>query len=261
MYRHKRLFYLNSANRASGIDACNMTLQIDIPTHEVFTHAVIVEANIPKSYYLIQAGYNFFTLEEMGENLLITIPPGNYSATSFRTVVSTLMTAASATAGHNWTYTISYPTGATVPNTGKFTYSVTGNGANQPSIVTTTNVFEQLGFAANSTNTFVASTLTSTNVVKFVAEDSLYLHSDLISGGGDDVLQEIYTSGIPDFAIISYKSPDLSALSKPLQPQKGNVYRFSLTDENNRTMNLNGLNWTATLLVYSETRPLSLTLE
>ena len=100
--------------------------------------------------------------------------------------------------------------------------------------------------------------MTSTNVVRFQAEDALYLHSNMIGAGIDDVLQEIYTAGSPDFSIINYKCLDWQVMAKPITAMKGNVYRFSLTNESNRVMNLNGLNWVATIMVFSEFRPLTL---
>jgi hypothetical protein len=243
MIKHRRLVYLNTANRASGVDASNFQIQVPISSHETFTHVCLVEASIPKSYYLIQAGFNTFTLMELGQPITITLVPGNYTATCFRTCVANAMTAGST---HGWTYTVTAP-GATDPNTGKFTYTVANN-TGQPSIVCTTNVYEQLGFNANSTNTFVGNTLVSSNVVRFISEDALYIHSDIVTGEGDDVLQEVYTAGVPDNGLINYKCLDWQIMSKPTVAKKGNVFRFALTDENARVMNLNGLDWNMTLM-------------
>jgi hypothetical protein len=151
MISHRRLFYLSSANRGSGTDASNYTIDLpNFPTGEKFTHVCLLEANIPKSYYMVQAGFNTFTLIENGIPAVVTIPPANYSATCLRTCVGEALTAASL---NGWVYTITAPT-PTQPATGKFTFIVTGS-TSQPSIVCTTNLYEALGFAANSVNTFV----------------------------------------------------------------------------------------------------------
>ena len=246
MIQHRRLFYLNSADRASGVDASNFTIQLpNFPVGESFSHVCLLEANIPKSYYMVQAGFNTFTLVELGQNITITLVPANYSATCFRACVTNMLNAAST---HGWTYAITWPS-PTEPATGKFTYTVTGNAGSQPSIVCTTNLHEALGFNANSSNAFAANTLVSTNVVKLQAEDALYLHSDIVTAVGNDVLQQLYTNGIPDFGMINYKCMDWQTTSKPMSTSTTNIFRFSLTDENNRVMNLNGLNFVMTLMV------------
>ena len=121
--------------------------------------------------------------------------------------------ALTAASGNGWVYAVTSPS-STQPATGKFTYTVTGNGGLQPSIVTTTNVFEQLGFAANSTNVFGGGTLVSSNVVKLQSEDALYIHSDIVTEVGDDVLQEVYTSGVPDFGVVNYRCSDWQVMAK-----------------------------------------------
>src|SRR5574338_141074 len=103
--KHRRLFYINTADKISGTDASNFQIQIPIPPHETFTHVCVLEANIPKSYYLVQSGFNTFTLRENGVNSTITIPAGNYSLSSFATVLATQL---NATTSQGWTYTVSY---------------------------------------------------------------------------------------------------------------------------------------------------------
>lgn len=246
MIKNSRRIFLNSADRASG-DSSNFSITVNMPPHETFTHVCLLEASIPKSYYLVQAGYNTFTLVELGVNSTVTITPACYSATKFVTTLSAALTAAST---HGWTYTMSFDS-----TTGKYTYTVANN-TGQPSFVTTTNVYEQLGFDANSTHTFVGNTLTSANVVKMQAEDALYIHSDICVGNGNDILQEVYTGGVPDFSMISYKCMDWQVMSLPISTNGSTSFRFAITDEFNRVMNLNGQNWVMTLLVFTRVEPL-----
>jgi hypothetical protein len=253
--KHRKLFYINSRNRTDGADASSCSIVLEIPPHEVFTHVCVIAANIPKSYYLVQAGYNTFTLVEDGTNIVVTIPAGNYNVISFRTSIATFLTAST----HGWVYTCTYPPSSGV-QTGKFTFSVAGNAGLQPSFIFTTNVYERFGFSANTTQVFVADSLTSTNVVKFQLEDALYLHSDLITDAGSDILQELYTSGTSDFGIVAYRSNEYQVHSKPIAHGTSNVYRFTITDEDDRVMNLNGLDWVATIMVYCENKPLTISM-
>jgi hypothetical protein len=255
MIKSRRVFYLNSANRLSGDDASDCLLEVKIPPHEKFTHVCVVEASIPKSYHLVQAGFNTFNIVEIGVSRTITLTPACYSATAFATEMKTRLNTG-APAG--WIYNMTMPTG-TLPNTAKWTYTVTGNDGSQPSIITSTNVYEQLGFNANTTNTFAGNILISRNVMKLQSEDALYIHSDIVTEGVDDILQEIYTSGIPDMGIIKYTCPDWQMMAKPITGSQGNSYRFTLTDENARPMNLNGLNWVMSLMVLTVEKPILLT--
>lgn len=64
MIRTRRVFYLNSAKRLAGEDASNCLMEVKIPTNETFTHVCVVDASIPKSYHMVQAGFNTFTVRE-----------------------------------------------------------------------------------------------------------------------------------------------------------------------------------------------------
>lgn len=250
----KKTFYIDSNNRVTGTSS-DFTVTLNIEPGDEFTHAVVLQAMIPKSYYLIQSGSNTFTVQEVVSRT-ITIPPGNYNRRSLQSVLVNLL---NATAPVGWVYAISYPNTASSADTGKFTYTVTGNSL-QPSFVFTTGLHEQLGFNRNSTNTFVADTLTSVNVIKLVREDALYLHSDIVQNKeGNNILQCIFASSDnPPNSNVTYRAIDVEANSKPMVTSTGNVYRFYLTDENDQAIDLNGLNFIISLMLYKQSRLSSL---
>lgn len=241
----KRIFYIDSHKRLSG-EHNNFSYLIQLPPNNDYTHCCLLSAVIPKSYYLVQSGYNTFTLRENGVNTIITVPVGNYSATSFRTVVQSLL---NSNTTQGWTYSITYPTISSNANTGKYTYTCVGG---NPSFIFTDGLYEQFGFEPNSTNTFVGNTLTSRDVIKMQVEDTLYLHSDISSNGKDDILNEIFINNSPDYSSIKYQCPDVEAYSKELQTNSSNTYSFWLTNEDNIMMDLNGLNIVLTLMVYKK---------
>lgn len=243
-----RIFYIDSHNRVSGSDE-DFLHPVELPPHEEFDRVVVLSAVIPRSYYLIQSPYNTFTLRENGTDTTITITEGNYSYSMFKTYLGNLLTSSSS---QGWTYTITTPS-TTQPQTGKYTFTVSGNGGLQPSFIfpSTSKVYEQLGFDSSSTNAFTANTLISSNVVRFILEDTLYIHSDLVTGNQTNVLQEIFTAGSTDFSSIKFQNFTPIEYSKKLSTKENNTYRFTLTDEDNRIINLNGLNIVLTLLIYS----------
>jgi hypothetical protein len=243
------IFYINSDNRASG-SSNDFLYQMQVPLQGKYDNVCVLQMSIPKSYYIVQSG-EYFTLNENVSNVNITLPVGNYTRKCFSTVVQGLLNTSSP---HAYTYAITYPTSATAADTGLFTFTVTGNGAIQPRFIflTTNDLNTHMGFATGSTNTFVANSLVSTQVINMQAENCLYLHSDICTNGDDDVLQEVFSNGTSDFAAITFQQQCIDGYSKQITNNSNNVYRFNLTDENNIPINLNGQNFNFTLLMYKK---------
>lgn len=250
LIQEKQIFYINSENRVSGTYS-DFKHTLDIAPNTNFDTAVILNMSIPKSYYLVQNNYNTFTLDEINLTATITVPAGNYTRTSFKTTLQNLLTSNSP---NGWSYTVSFPPSTSV-DTGKYTYSVSGNGGVQPKFILDTNsatLFGPMGFDSHSTNVFNADTLISTNVINLQAETALFLHSDLIGNNKDDILQEVYGVDDLNFSNIVYSCTELEAYSKPLASKAGNIARFYITNENNVLMDLNGQNVVFTLMLYKK---------
>lgn len=63
-------FLIDSSKRISG-STSDFTYQLNIPKNKQYDYVCVLQAIIPKSYYLIQAGLNTFTLQENGVNTTI----------------------------------------------------------------------------------------------------------------------------------------------------------------------------------------------
>lgn len=236
--RFSRIEVINSSDRISGT---HENFQISLPRgiDENYTHMMILQCNIPVSYYLIQTGRNTFTLQEGLSSVVITVPEGNYKNTEFKTMVQGLLNSNSP---NGWVYTLSF-----VKRLGKFTVNVTGNGIIQPSLIFTDGIYEQFGFEPNSTNTFVGDSITSSNFINFNPETTLYLTCDLVEGNGQ-LLQEIFTTQVEPGGVIQYSNGDLLTTRKIIE-QKGSLsFGITLTNERSEIMNLNGRNMVLTLL-------------
>lgn len=242
---NKKIFYINSANRESGTDS-DFAFKLNIDQNSRFNKCVILQALIPKSYYLIQSGQNTFTIQHDASTYTITIPEGNYSRSTFQSQLTTQLNAAS-----SFVYSISYPS-STASQTGKYTFNVSGNGGVQPQIIFTSSIYECMGFTANSTNVFVGDTLTSINIIKLQAEDAIFIHSDLCQNADDNVLQEIYASENSNFTNITFKQDNVESYAKTITSIQNNVYRFYITNESGYQLSLNGLNCNITLMLYQE---------
>ena len=85
---------MNSRDRISGTDK-NFD-NIKFPEHE-FDRVVVLNALIPKSYYLIQNGpfENIFELKEDATTVTVTVPVGSYLLSTFKNIIGALLTTAS----------------------------------------------------------------------------------------------------------------------------------------------------------------------
>jgi hypothetical protein len=244
---NSRIYYVNGGARLSGSSA-SFTYKFSIPQNEQYDRCVVLQASIPLSYYLIQAGFNSFTLKEGASTGTITIPAGNYSAVSLITVLTTILNTSSP---NGYIYTITMPNQYTSASTGRFTFSVTGNGATQPQFVFTTNLTELFGFDQNSTNNFVSNSLT-TNVLNMIPENTVFIHSDIVVGDGSDILQEIYSNNTINYSMVTWVCPDVDAYSKKLSTNATNIFKFTLTNEFGQILNLNNQNMLLTIMMYKK---------
>ena len=239
--------YVNSSNRLSGTDA-NFSYLIEFPSDKKFDRVLVLNALVPKSWYLVQNGRNTMTLMEDAKEVKIELPVGNYSLRNFQSVVSALLTANSP---NTLTYTITYPS-TQQPDTGKFTYAV-DNGLIQCRLIFGDDLYEPFCFSSNSTNLFVNGSLTSTNVIKLQSEDRVILHSNCVNNcGRDDVLLSINASTTPMFSSINYECFTPEHHARVLNSQYNNVYNFAITDENGKSLDMNGLNMNFTLLFFKQ---------
>ena len=242
------IYYINSDNRTNTNDISSaFSIKIEMPVNHNYDHMCLLNASIPKSYYMIEKGYNTFYIQELGISYLVSLNIGNYSKNIWLVEIARALNAATS---HNvlWVYTVSFNT-----IIGKIIYSVSGN-TGQPSIITSDNLYEQLGLNKNSLTTFTSNTLTSTNVMKLQLEDCLKIVCDGVSSSianNSGILQDVLVN-TQDYSAITFQQYSIDLNSRRLQPTKNNVFRFSICNENLRVIDLNGLNVNYTVLFYKK---------
>ena len=256
----KSTFYIDSQNRSSGTSG-NFSINFNMPPNNTYNRIVVMQASIPKSFYLISSPYNTFQLYEPGTASTgsatdtfgtittngayktIALTPGNYSKTTMIVCLQTMLTLASSlnsTTATRYLYTVSFPL-MNNPNTGKFTYSVGALTTAQPQIIfpTTSTLYLPMGFTRGSVNVFISSSLPSANVIRLQAKDTIFIKSNIVGTSNKSVLQEIYTGCNPDFSVISFLQNDIELNSKELV-YKDNNFTFSITDEDDNILDFNG---------------------
>jgi len=252
----KKVIYVDSgAQLTSSKNTWNIA--IDINLEGDYNRITVLQSQIPVSYYVIGLGANTFTLTEGNSSVTVTITPANYNVFSFSTTVGALLTAASP---NGYTYTITYPNAYTSPDTGLLTYTVN-------SIAKTVSftfparspLSEQFGFVSGSTNFLSVSglvqTITSTNVVNFTPENSLYIRCNFCDGETtseqSDVILAVYGSNVQPYSTITFTNPCPLETSKRLTSRDRNL-SFSVCDENSQPIFMNGGNIQMTLMFYKD---------
>lgn len=149
---------------------------------------------------------------------------------------------------------MSYSNASIQGDTGKYTFAYT------PIVigdiidvkVDSVSMFQQLGFERSSTNSFVAGTLISTNVINFQIISSIFITSDMCVEEG--YLQELHNVGINQSnAYIFFQQYNFDLTSKQLLTKANNSWTFSLIDEFERPIFLNGVPWEISLILYNRT--------
>lgn len=250
--RAKRIYYVNSENLLTSTNS-SFSVPLQIPDYDQYNRIALLQCNIPVTYYLVQQGQNTFTISENGSIFIITIPVGNYSINSFANIVIPLINSASP--GH-YTYTATYNNSFTQQTNGLYTFTVTTLLPVSFIFSSSNTINEQFGFNNGSTVTFTpgitTSTLVSTNVVSFIPESSLFIHCNLVDSGATDILQEIYSGNTIAFSNIVFTNPDPLAFSKALTSSRNKSVSFSITNQHNVPIYLNGINMLLTIVLYRD---------
>lgn len=250
VFEKSRIYYINTGNSLIGTNN-TYSQQIQIDETIKYDRVVLLQAEIPISYYIINEGQNEFVLNELGVETTIQIPKGNYNAESFSIALKALLDTNSP---NGYVYSITYPNNYTENNTGLFTYTVNTNSSPISLEFGDTPLVEQFGFQRSSTNVFTAglstSTLVSDVVLKFIPEDTIFVHSSLVNNGDNDILQPLFFGNSSVLGNLSYLCPDPLAYSKELVSTGDKAPIFTFTDESNNPVYFNGQNVVLTIMLF-----------
>jgi hypothetical protein len=250
MSNDRKILYIDSTSQlASNKNVFTVTVDSDITSD--YDMCSLISAQIPVSFYILQDGYNTFTLREGLQTVTMTIPQGNYSVYSFQSTVGALLTASSP---NGYTYSLLFSNIFTQVDTGKYTFQCS-NTVTQISFKFPANnaVSEPFGFDSGTTVYFTNGTLQSSNVVSFIPETSIFVHASFVQGatqsGFSDVLACIFSSNAAPYSTINYINPQIYETAKQTC-NLTKVMTFSLTDEYGSSILLNGGNTIFQILLF-----------
>jgi len=249
-FSYPQIVSFNSKDRISGINSSFQSTPVDLGLNK-YDSVSLMTASIPKSYYNVPSGYNTFTLTEKGVDTTITIPVGSYNKINLASVLSTLLTAGSVTLGNNWTYIVSNPS-PTVADTFKFTFTVSNNGAFQPTItMTSTSPFRQLGFEQSTSYPFVANVLVSVNAINLAYVLRMFIKSTICDTATNGVLAEILSVGsFAPQSVIFYQEFNIDLNTRAFNATNINSWEFSIVDSYGQLIDFLGIPWAFTLVFY-----------
>jgi hypothetical protein len=246
-----RIVVVDSSQRYSGTSS-NFSIDLNLPAYcGDFDRIALNQISLPRSWYDVATNYNTFTLREGITSVVITVPVGMYNVNSLATTIGTLLSSASP---NGFTYTLTYPNSATVVNTNKYTITCS-NSATSKQLIFTNSMYQQLGFAINSTNTFTGATLVSTNSISISYINRVFLKTNACSTAQDNILQEILVAGqYPSTSFVYYENINFDINSKEFTNPLNNSWDFSLYDRYGNIVDLNGLEIVFSLIFYKKSK-------
>lgn len=237
----------NSKDRIGGTNSDFQSLPVDLGLNK-YDSVCLVQASIPRSFYNVPSLYRTFTLRELGVNYSVTISAGSYNRNNLALVLASALTSAS---GNGWIYTVTYPNIAVVADTFKYTFTVSGNGVNQPSFILTTSMFRQLGFEENTTYAFTANTLQSANCINLAYVSRAFIKSNVCLNAQDGILEEILNYGsFPMLSLCYYQQTSFDLNTRIYNDSNSNSWSFALVDSFDQTIDLNNVPWSFSLVFY-----------
>lgn len=236
----KKVFSISSVNREDQLSVSNpFDITIDMPRANKFNQISCLIAEIPRSWYMIDSTNNTFTIDAGATTVTLT-PGRDYSATEFAAEVQAALILAD---GAGWTVTFDTDTSK---------YTITGPGAwVWDGDTNSALISKYLGLPRVS----LADTgfvIVSPNVINLSRYDYLRIRSDMCLNNNDDVLTTIFPNSFSQFSVINYTNDSAPESSVSLANNHSNRYRFTLVDNDNKPVNLNGLDWQLVLVGWEQ---------
>ena len=205
----------------------------------VYVECGVGNAEIPASFYNVDITNNIFNYVVNATNFSITIPPGNFNFTSLVTQMTTLF----AVNGHTFSMTLNR-------NSNILTMALTSGGT--WNTLSSSSIYSVLGFAANTSYTITANTITFPFLFDLLGIKKLKIFStnisvDSVDSVGNATSNLLCTISVnqPGFNMIIYSNID--GLYSHIRNKYISTIDITIKDENGNFVNFNNVGWTLTL--------------
>jgi hypothetical protein len=205
----------------------------------VYVECGVGNAEIPASFYNVDITNNIFNYVVNATNFSITIPPGNFNFTSLVTQMTTLF----AVNAHTFSMTLNR-------NSNILTMALTSGGT--WNTLSSSSIYSVLGFAANTSYTITANTITFPFLFDLLGIKKLKIFStnisvDSVDSVGNATSNLLCTISVnqPGFNMIIYSNID--GLYSHIRNKYISTIDITIKDENGNFVNFNNVGWTLTL--------------
>jgi len=231
---------------------------IAIRDAETLYHTIAIQsAEIPASYYNVNAFNNEINITQGAVTTTITIPKGNYNANTFATSFMTLF---NAVAGMD-DATLAFNT-----TTGCYSFMSDQAGANLTINLASTTANVLLGIDPDENTGSISFNYAADDPTffplpaNFLGVTKIKVLSDALSGGNYDS-KSLGTTTLVDTISVSgggFGLTDFTSLGREsfVKAKRIDEIDIQLLDQDNNVINFNGINWTMTLLINTHTRAL-----
>lgn len=251
-------FIIDSEDRISG-DIESFEVKLEVKPNNTYDSVALVHCGIPKSYYNVDSINNEFTFIENGSSYTIYVPVGEYTKTNLPAIWKAAMDAESLAQNPSspWTYSIIWNS-----FTYKWEFTVTDH-ASRALVPATSGLsfsghqtHDILGFTDEATYNYNSSGfLTSDNVVHFQRTNYITIKSNICHNNGNNapdsqILARIPVKNVEFGQLITFDLIQLNDGTKAVANNRRNLYNFSLYDDHDSLLYLNGRDWFLTLFLY-----------
>jgi len=253
---HKNEVYISvvdSSQRITGTSS-NFTINLNLPSFvQDYDRVALNQISIPRSWYDVETGVNTFQFKEGAGGTLktITVTPGMYNCLTLASAIATLLTSNSQ---NGYTYTVTYPNSAVTVNNNLFTFT-SSNTSTVFYFIFGTAMYQQMGFASNTTYTSTSGVLTSVNSISISYINRLFLVSNACNTSYNSYLQEILIAGqYPSTSFVFWENLNYDVNSKEFTNPQNNCWDFAIYDRYGNIINLHGLELVLSLIFYKKNK-------
>lgn len=225
----------------------NFRVNFETPFNNDFTRISVLEAQIPKSYYLFNStdDTTINVVEITGTlsyNITITADR-NYTASQLASEIQAKLLAGSLASGNTLAFTCSY-----VTETGKFLIN-SGSAAQQFSITPISALMKKYtGITPNTLS--VLGIVNSDNVANMHRTDAILIRSSLANNYNDNILLNVYPNNTQNFGVIAYQTQDADKASCELTNNHANSIDIQLMAQDGSALDFNGASITLRCVLY-----------
>lgn len=197
----------------------------------------LLTCEIPTTIYNVNVNNYIIKLKEGATTVTGTLAPGNYTVGDIISQLAALLTSISP---GSLTYTITY-------STVSMGFTISAGGAFSLIFPATGGLNYILGFAAGSTNASSGNTVTSTTTANLANPINLFIRFNNVSLGTSPFLAKIQVQSGANTILYNAENTSYDNTKTLQSNQAFKVVNFSLVDDYNNLVSLNGQNWYCTI--------------